>query len=314
MSDPQVIISGASGIVGRRLIEALREAGMQRIVVLTRGDGGDGPSGVQSVRWNPRAARDGDEAALDQLAWLLDGATALVNLAGASVAAGRLDEAHRNRLIESRVDAATTLLAATRRAATPPRVWLQASAVGIYGDRGDEVLNESSPIGDPTRDLLVATGQAWEGAAAPAANLTRLVTLRIGVVFDREAEAWQRLLLPIRLFVGGALGSGRQWMPWISGRDTARAMLFLMRRDSASGLYNLTAPESARQIEVARLAARALRRPALVPAPAFALRLALGKLADALLLSSQRVAPARLLEAGFEFEHPTLSAALPELV
>jgi uncharacterized protein (TIGR01777 family) len=314
MPDPHIIISGASGIVGQRFIEALREAGYQRISVLTRSGLGQWPSAVTPVLWNPRAAREGQESALDQLAWVLDGASALVNLAGASIAAGRLDAGHRALLIESRVDAANTLLAAARRASVPPRVWLQASAVGIYGDRGDELLSDDAAIGDPARDLLVPTGQAWEASAAAAANLTRLVTLRIGVVLDREAEAWQKLRLPISLFVGGPLGSGRQWMPWISGRDLARAMLFLLERDSASGTYNLCAPESARQIDITRATARAMRRPALVPAPAFLLRLALGQLADALLLSSQRVVPQRLLEAGFEFEHPNFEAALPTLL
>ncbi len=316
MSDHEVIIAGAGGIIGQRLIEALqgRSDGAPRITVLTRRADGSWPAGVTPFVWNPAAARQGDDEALAALAERLDGAAALVNLAGSSIAAGRLDEAHLARVKGSRVDAATTLLAAARRTEAPPAVWLQASAVGIYGDRGDELLTEASAPGDPARDVLVPSSLAWEAAAAPAAELTRLVTARFGVVFDRDAEAWRKLLLPVRLFAGGPLGSGRQWMPWISGRDTARALLWLIETPSAAGTFNLTAPEPARQIDVTRAVARALQRPVWLPAPAFALRLALGRVADALLLSSQRVIPERLLEAGFAFENRTIDGAVPGLV
>jgi uncharacterized protein (TIGR01777 family) len=320
MSGHHIIIAGAGGIIGRRLIETLthrppRNGGRPpRITVLTRREGGTWPAGVTPLLWSPSAARDGDDATLDRLAWAMEGANALVNLAGSSIAAGRLDDAHLQRVTTSRQEATATLLAAAHRATTPPQAWLQGAAVGIYGDRGDEVLRESSPIGDPTRDLLTPTGSAWEGAADPAAKFSRLVVVRIGVVFDRDAEAWRKLLLPIRLFVGGPLGSGRQWLPWISGRDTARAIVWLLERDSAAGVYNLAAPGSLRQIEVARLVARALRRPAIIPAPAFALRWILGRLADALLLSSQRVVPERLLAEGFSFLDAELADALPELL
>lgn len=298
-------------MVGRRTLEALLPRGP--VTVLTRRAGGSWPAGVAEVVWDPAAARRGDAAALDRLATVLDGADVLVNLAGSSIAAGRLDAAHRARVVGSRVDATRTLVAAAARAARAPRVWLQASAVGLYGDRGDERLDEASPLGDEAFPL-VATGRAWEAAAAPAAARSRLVVLRLGVVFDRDAEAWRKLLLPVRLFAGGPLGSGRQWMPWVSGRDVARAVGWLVAHDEVASVVNLTAPEPARQIDVTRAAARALRRPVWLPAPAFALRLALGGVADALLLGSQRVVPARLLEAGFAFEHPTIAAAIPDLV
>ncbi len=318
MSDEQVIIAGAGGIIGQRLIEALLQRRGDRhppsITVLTRRAEGRWPAGVTPFVWNPAAAREGDDASLAALAERLDGAAALLNLAGSSIAAGRLDAAHVARVKGSRVDAATTLLAASRRTKTPPAAWLQASGVGLYGDRGDELLTEASAPGDPARNVLVPTSLAWEAAAAPAADLTRLVTVRFGVVFDRDAEAWRKLLLPVRLFAGGPLGSGRQWMPWISGRDTARALAWLIETPSAAGTFNLTAPEPARQIDVTRAAARALHRPAWVPAPAFALRLVLGKVADALLLSSQRVIPQRLLDAGFVFEDRTIEGTVAGLV
>jgi uncharacterized protein (TIGR01777 family) len=316
MSDHEVIIAGAGGIIGQRLIAALQDRGegAPRITVLTRRADGHWPAGVAPFVWHPAAAREGDDEALAALAERLDGAAALVNLAGSSIAAGRLDEAHRARVKGSRVDAATTLLAAARRAEAPPAVWLQGSAVGIYGDRGDELLTEASAPGDPARDVLVPSSLAWEAAAAPAGELTRLVTARVAPVFDRDAEAWRKLILPVRLFVGGPLGSGRQWMPWVSGRDVARALVWLIETPAATGTFNLTAPEPTRQIDVTRAAARALRRPVWLPAPAFALRLALGRVADALLLSSQRVIPERLLEAGFDFEDRTIEGAVASLI
>jgi uncharacterized protein len=318
MADKEVIIAGAGGIIGQRLIQALRERdgghGTPHITVLTRRAEGRWPDGVTPFVWNPAAARQGDDGAVAALAARLEGAAALVNLAGSSIAAGRLDASHLARIKGSRVDAGTTLLAAARRAQTPPAMWLQATGVGIYGDRGDELLTEASAPGDPARDVLVPSALAWEAVAAPAAELTRLVTARLGVVFDREAEAWRKLLLPVRLFAGGPFGSGRQWMPWISGRDVARALVWLIETPSAVGTFNLTAPEPARQIDVTRAAARALHRPVWFPAPAFALRLVLGRLADAALLSSHRAIPERLMDAGFDFEDRTIEEAVAELV
>lgn len=310
MSTSGLIIAGASGIVGRRAIESLRPRGP--ITVLTRRPGGGWPDGVTPVVWDPAAARHGDDAELDRLAGVLDGAQALLNLAGASIAAGRLDAAHRARVLESRVDATTTLVTAAQRAPRAPAVWLQGSAVGVYGDRGDEVITEASALGDGSFPT-VPSGRAWEAAAQPAAERSRLVLVRLAPVFDREAPAWQRLLLPIRWFAGGPLGSGRQWMPWVSGRDLGRALAWLLDHD-LSGPVNLTAPAPARQIEIARAAARRLRRPVWLPVPAFALRLVLGGVADALVLASERVVPERLLASGFEFLDPTIEAAMPHLV
>ncbi len=311
VGERRTIIAGAGGVIGARAIEAFARRGP--VTVLTRRSGTAFPHGARSVVWDPAAARNGDEAALERLARTLDGADTLLNLAGSPIDAGRLDAAHRERVLRSRIDATTTLVAAVAGAASAPTTWLQGSAVGVYGDRGDETLTETSSPGDAGFPL-VPTGVAWEAAASPAAERSRLVIVRFGVVFDREAEAWRNLLLPVRLFVGGRLGSGRQWMPWVSGRDVGRALAWLADRTDVSGVVNLTAPEPSRQIEVTRTAARALGRPVWAPVPAFALRLVLGGVADALLLPSQRVLPARLLEAGFTFEDPTIERAMPTLV
>ncbi len=307
MEPPRIVIAGAGGVVGRALLDAT--AGRFERVVLTRG--GTAPAGVEAVRWSPSAAGDGDEAELAHLAAVLDGEAALVNLAGSSIAAGRLDEAHVQRLLASRVQAGATLVEACRRASAPPPVWFQASGIDIYGDGGEGVLDEDASI--EGEGPISRVGRAWEASAAPASAFARVILGRLGVVLAPDSPAWQKLLLPIRLFVGGPLGSGRQWFPWIEAGDLARAMLFLIESPEAEGPYNLVA-EPARQIEVTRAAARRLRRPAIVPAPAFALRLVLGRLADVLLLSSKRAVPRRLREAGFRFEAPTIDEAMQRLL
>ncbi len=307
MGLPFIVIAGAGGVIGRALIEACQ--GRYACVVLTRG--GSDPAGASSVRWSPSAAHDGDDAELTRLGSVLDGSAAVVNLAGSSIADGRLDDAHVQRVRDSRLQAGATLVAAAERATSKPPVWFQASGIDIYGDAGDTILDERASVdGDGP---ISRVGRAWEGSAEPARAFARVIVGRIGVVLAPDAPAWTKLLLPIRLFVGGPLGSGRQWFPWIEANDLARAIVFLIESPDAEGPYNLVA-EPVRQIDLTRAAARRLRRPAFVPAPAFALRLALGRLADTLLLSSKRAVPKRLREAGFRFEAGTVEEAVAKLL
>ena len=308
MAPPRLVIAGAKGVVGRHLVGAARDR--YDLTVLTRSVDGAEPAGVRAVAWNPRAAREGDRAAIGALAEVLDGSRALVNLAAVSLSAGRLGPEHAARVVDSRVDGADTLVAANAAAVSPVEVWFQASAVGYYGDRGDEILTESSGAGD---DFLASIVRTWEGAAQPAAERSRLVTGRFGLVLAGDAPAWQRYLLPIRLLLGGALGSGKQWYPWIDGHDLARAILWLIETDDAEGAYNLTAPEPVRQAELSRAAARKLGRPASMRVPAFALRLALGRVADAVVLPSIRALPERLLGSGFVFEAATIEQEMTRL-
>ncbi len=304
---PKIVIAGAGGVIGRALLEATE--GRYERMVLTRG--ATERAGAASIKWSPDAAERGDEAELNRLAGVLDGAAAVVNLAGSSIAAGRLDASHMRRVRESRERAGATLVAAARRAAAPPPVWFQASGVDIYGDGGERVLDESASVdGDGPISVI---GRAWEASADPAKAFARVVVGRIGVVLAPDAEAWTKLLLPVRLFVGGPLGSGRQWFPWIEAGDLARAIVFLIESEDAEGPYNLVA-EPVRQIELTRAAARRLRRPAFVPVPAFVLRLVLGNVADVLLLTSKRAVPRRLREAGFVFEAPTAEEAVRQLL
>lgn len=304
---PILLISGASGLVGSYLIEAARERYDLRL--LTRSSGKPAQPSARWLIWNPDAASRGDEGALEQLRAAVSGAHAIVNLAGASIADGRLGAAHRRRVLESRLASARALLLAQRRAEEPAAVWFQASATGFYGDRGDAPLTEDAPPGDAP---LSEVCRAWEAAPGDAGG-ARLVVGRLGIVLAPEAEAWNRLLLPIKLFLGGPLGSGQQWLSWIDAGDLARAILFLIEQEAA-GVYNLTTPEPVRQLELIQQTAARLGRPAGLPAPAFALRLALGGLADALILASARVVPERLQAAGFAFRYPTLESKLEHLL
>ncbi len=307
---PKLVVAGASGVVGRHLVAAA--ADRYDVTVLTRRVEGGEPAGAKAVAWNPQALKEGDELGLEALAETLSGACALVNLAGASIGTGRLNDEQKRNVLQSRVDSTKTLVAALKRAREKPPVWFQASATGYYGDRGDAVLTEAS--GPQDGFFLSRVCQAWEDAARGVEGETRLVVGRFGLVLAKDAAAWRQFLLPIKLFIGGPLGSGRQWYAWIDADDLARGVLFLVEDAEACGVYNFTAPNPVRQSELTRRVAAKLGRPARVPAPAFALKIVLGDLADALLLPSTRALPERLSAAGFAFEHPTLESELTKLL
>ena len=305
---PTLVIAGASGVVGQHLIRHALER--YDIRILTRRSNVKSPAGVMSVVWNPTAAKEGDETALERVGEALSGVAALINLAGASIADGRLGEDHKRRVLESRVDSTATLLEAHKRSSAPPPVWLQGSATGYYGDAGERELTEDAP---PAEDFFLAdVCQAWESAAGDA-NGARLIIGRTGLVLAKDAPAWQKMLLPIKLFVGGRFGDGEQWYPWVDADDLARAMLFLIEGESR-GVYNLTAPEPVRQIDLVERTARRLGRPAIFPTPAPLLRLAIGEVADALLLPSAKVVPAKLQEEGFTFQHTQIESELDKLL
>lgn len=291
-----LLLTGARGFLGSALAASLERDG-HRVLRVSRG----APRRPDEVRWDPGAGTIDRES--------LEGIDAAVHLAGESVGERRWSEAQKARIRGSRV-AGTRLLARTIAALErPPRVLISASGVGYYGDRGDELLNESSAGG---RGFLADLAQAWEAETAPAeARGVRVVRLRIGMVLDAGGGALPRLLAPFRLGLGGPFGSGRQWTSWIGLDDLIGAMRHTLAHDALAGAVNAVAPEPVTQREFARALGRALHRPARLPAPAFALRLLLGReRADALLLASQRALPERLLETGFRFKTPTLDAAL----
>ena len=231
-----------------------------------------------------------------------------MHLGGRNIAAGRWTATVKAQLRQSRVQ--TTQLLATRLAelAAPPRVLVCASAVGIYGNRRDEELDEASDTGE---GFLAELGRAWEGASAGAAEAgIRVVQARLGIVMSRRGGALAKMLLPFRLGVGGKIGDGRQYVSWISLEDAVAALIYAVENDALRGPVNLTAPQPVTNAELTRTLGRVLRRPTLLPLPAFAAKLLLGELAEEGLLASQRVRPTRLLEASFEFAHPELEGAL----
>jgi uncharacterized protein (TIGR01777 family) len=260
------------------------------------------PAAEGQLVWNPA----GSPAIADPQP--LEECAGAIHFSGVNLAGHRWTADFRRAMTASRVDstrALATLLAGLRR---PPRALLVASAVGIYGDRGNELLDESSA---PGTGFLADLCRQWEAAAEPAVEAgIRVVHLRFGVVLGPGSGALAQMLPLFRLGLGGALGSGRQWMSWISLADAIAAILFALETPALAGPVNLTAPHPVTNAEFTRALARQLRRPAFLPAPAFALRLALGQMADEALLASTRAVPGRLMEAGFRFAHPTVSEAL----
>lgn len=300
----RVILPGGSGLIGRALAADLAAAGHEPIV-LTRDPARltDLPRGVAAERWDGRTAAG----------WgaLLDRESALVHLAGEGVADGRWTAERKREIVDSRLRSSAAVVAAVEGAAVRPAVLLQASAVGYYGDGGERETGEDAPAGD---GFLARTSVAWEGATAAVEALgVRRAVLRTGIVLAREGGALPRLVLPFRLGVGGALGDGRQWVPWIHLADEVGAIRFLLERADARGPFNLAAPEPVRSAGLARALGRALGRPSFLKTPAFALRLALGEMAGAL-LTGQKALPRRLLELGYEFRFPVLDLALADLL
>jgi uncharacterized protein (TIGR01777 family) len=255
------------------------------------------------MRWNPTENR-----AFGENGQLLEGLGGAIHLSGANVAAKRWTAAYRREIASSRVDstrALATVLAGLRH---PPEVFLVASATGIYGDRGDEVLTEAS---EPGSGFLADLCCAWEEAARPAVEAgIRVVHLRFGVVLSGEDGALGKMAPLFRMGLGGRLGSGRQWMSWIGIEDAVAAIRFLLRAPGIVGAVNMTAPNPVTNAQFTRAMGRVLHRPTVLPAPAFALRLALGQMADEALLAGARVVPKRLMEAGFRFAQPMIEEAL----
>ena len=298
MSARTIAVSGSSGLVGRALLKDLGEKRVLRLV-RARGEGGPG-----ALVWDP--ARGALETGR------LNGCEAVVHLAGEPIGSRRWSAPVKDRIRRSRTEGTRLLAGALARIAHPPRVLVSASAIGIYGDRGDEVLDEASPAGS---GFLPEVAEAWEAAAQRAAAAgIRVVSLRFGIILSARGGALRRMLTPFRLGGGGPLGSGRQWMSWVHVADVVGAIRMALERDDLSGPINVVSPAPVRNAEFSHALGHVLHRPSFLRAPAFALRLALGEMADALLLSSQRVIPARLQAAGYQFRFPSLDAALADLL
>ncbi len=309
----KILVTGSSGLVGTALVSALARAGHTVCrLVRPQSAASTGEKEGFVVSWNPATGELGGAGV---------GADAVVNLAGASIADGRWTTQRKELLRSSRIDTTRALVVALAKMNARPSVLVSASAIGIYGDRGDETLTEESK---PGTDFLAGLAQAWEAEALKAEALgIRVVLARFGVILAREGGALPKMMLPFKIGAGGKLASGKQWMSWVMLEDLVASLRFAIENASVRiaenvapvrGSINIVSPQPLQNAEFTRVLAKTMHRPALFPAPAFALRLALGEMADALLLSSQRVLPRALEKLGFRFLHSDLSAALKSLV
>ena len=291
-----VLITGASGLIGGALISRLTEEGVDAIPLLRT----DTPATSKSISWNPHTG----EISLPKKTTI----DAVVHLAGESIASGRWTSSKKRLLWDSRIKPTKLLCESLGRYDPKPPVLISASAVGYYGNRSDESLNEASSSGD---GFLAELGQAWERATAPATNAgIRVVNLRIGIVLSKSGGALAKMLPAFKLGLGGPLGSGNQFMSWIALDDLVSIILFAIRNEDIRGPINATSPNPITNKEFTKALAKAVRRPAILPVPRFALNILFGQMADEALLASQRALPQKLAEAGFQFQYPNLSDAL----
>jgi hypothetical protein len=296
----RVIVTGSTGLVGTALVRSLLADGHEVTRLVRGGSQGFRAPGTAAVHWDP------ERGEIDAKA--LEGHDAAVHLAGENVGEGRWDDEKKRRIMESRRKGTGLLAGALAGLSAKPRVLVSASATGYYGDRGEEILREESASGS---DFLSEVCREWEKATLQASQAgVRVVHLRIGVVLSGEGGALQRMLTPFKLGLGGKLGSGSQYMNWITLEDLIGVIRRAVEDESLRGPVNAVAPQQVTNAEFTKALGRALGRPTVFAVPAFAARLAFGEMADALLMASTRVEPARLKEAGFEFKYPEIEGAL----
>ena len=295
----KILVSGSHGLVGSALVQSLKSDGHEVFSLVRRP-----PRSDAEVEWYP----DRGSLALSRL----EGTDAVVHLAGESIASGRWTANKKQRIRDSRVQATTVLSEALANLKEPPGILISASAIGYYGDRGNLILTEATA---PGNDFLAGVCVAWERATEAAAEKgIRVVNARFGIILSAEGGALAKMLPPFRMGVGGRVGSGAQWMSWIALADAIGGIRFALVNESLTGPVNFVAPHPVSNAEFTKTLGKVLSRPTLFPVPEFAARLAFGEMAGALLLAGQRVAPARLQEAGYEFEYPELEPALRHLL
>lgn len=303
---PKIIVTGGTGFIGRNLCLSLSRANY-KIIVLTRNievanklfEGK-----VTPVSWDGKSC----ESWFDHV----EGAHAIINLAGENIGSGRWTRRKKQRILESRLHAGNAIVAAIRKVKNKPDVLLQASGIGIYGDRRDDLLDESA---SPGHGFMPDLARDWEQSVKEVTAMgVRLAYLRTGVVLAAEADFIKRVLLPFRLFVGGHLGSGKQWISWIHLDDELRAIKYILEKNALTGAFNLSAPNPLTYKEFFKILGNVMNRPAWFPVPGFLLKLALGEMAEGLILTGQRTIPKKLSAAGFEFNYPEIETALQEIL
>jgi uncharacterized protein (TIGR01777 family) len=293
----KIIVTGASGLVGEQLVPALKNQGHE-VVRLVRDQRKTGPG---LAFWDPKSG------IIDAAA--LVGCEAAINLAGESIAAGRWNERRKRSIHESRIETTTTIAKAFATLEPRPKLLINASAIGYYGRRGDEWLDEASTTG--SGDFLSSVCRAWEAATEPAhlAGI-RVVMSRFGVILSKQGGALAKMITPFKLGLGGVVGTGRQYMSWIAIDDVVGAILHSVRQTELRGPVNVVAPQPVTNAEFTKTLGRVIARPTIFPLPAFAAKLVFGQMGEELLLSGQRVKPGKLIEAGYQFQFPELEAAL----
>lgn len=300
----RVIITGGTGLIGRPLAASLVRDGHEVIILSRDPAAATGmPKGVQMVPWDGRSARGWGQ--------LADGAGAIVNLAGASLAEGRWTGARKDEIVDSRVDSGKAVVEAIEGASRKPAVLIQSSAVGYYGPRGQEIIAEDAP---PGQDFAAQVCVRWEDSTrAVEAMGVRRPIIRTGIVLSSEGGALPRMLLPYKLFAGGKIGDGTQGFPWIHIDDEVGAIRFLIDNAAANGSFNLTAPSPPTNAEFSEAIGKAMGRPSAIPVPSFALKAAFGEMST-VLLEGQRAAPKKLLELGYTFRFTDPVAALRDVL
>lgn len=296
----KILITGSTGLIGSALVPSLTSKGHE-VIRLVRSTP---KSGAAGVRWNP------EQKYIDIAG--LEGLDAVVHLAGENIAEGRWTEERKRRIRDSRVNGTRLLSEALAGLTAPPKTVLSASAIGYYGDRGEEILREDSASGS---DFLANVCREWEAATQPAAQKgMRVVNLRFGIVLSKDGGALAKMLPPFQLGAGGKFGSGKQYMSWVALDDVVGVVDYALNNESLSGPVNVVSPNPVTNLEFTKTLGQVLSRPTLFPVPAFAARLVFGEMADALLLGSARVEPARLRESGYIFQYPELKSALRHLI
>jgi len=299
----RVIITGGSGLIGWALTENLAKDGHE-VIVLSRNPEvvKNLPGGARAEKWDGRSAQGWGK--------FVDGADAIVNLAGATIS-DRWSDARKKVIRESRVNAGKAIVEAVKAAEKKPGVVIQSSAVGYYGPRGAEEITEDSSAGN---DFLASVCKEWEASTAELDGMSiRRPIIRTGVVLSKDGGALPKMLLPIKMFIGGPLGNGRQYFPWIHLQDEVAAIRFLIENKKANGVYNLSAPQPLTNKEFTQAIGKVLNRPTFMPVPAFAMQLLFGEMST-LLLDGQREVPQRLMKEGFKFQFSDAEAALRDVL
>jgi uncharacterized protein (TIGR01777 family) len=301
----RVVIAGGTGLIGNKLIDRLLQMRYEvTLLSRTRESAKINSTAVHIEFWDAKTS--------DGLTSVLEGADAVINLTGESIAAKRWTQIQKERILSSRIESTRSIIDAIKHANRKPLVLLNASAVGYYGDVPEGEVTEASSRG---AGFLADVCHQWETEALKAQEFgVRVVLLRTGIVLDKNAGALHKLLLPFRFFIGGPLGSGRQWFPWIHLRDEVSAILFAMENEHLTGPLNLSAPESVRMLEFCKVLGNILHRPSWMHTPAYILKLALGEMAEPLLLDGQKIIPQKMIDAGFKFQFPKLEDALKDLL